>query len=546
MSITIDKILKKPLLHKHKVDDIDTSNAPASNKVLYGDGSWQEPPGASSGGISGSGTANYIPKWTDTTTLGNSVFYEDNKKVGLGTISPTASLTLKSETSQTYNIQEWQNSSGSTTVFVNSSGRLVPNLGVDTNLSIGSDSCSNLTTGTYNTAIGDYSLKSISSNSGNIAIGYEALKNSTSDYNLAIGYRAGASLTSRSYLVALGAKSLENNTSGSGNVAIGYKSLNLNVIGSYNVAIGTYSLMNNTSNYNVAIGYQSLYSNTSGNYNTAIGYASLNRNTTGYENMGIGFYSLTNNLSGTYNTSIGGYSLYSNTSGNYNIAIGQSALTSNTVGNYNMAIGYSSLIYNVNGEYNTAIGNNAMIMNNSGWNNTAIGYQSLYSNTSGSGNVAIGYNAGFYETGSDKLYIENSDSSNPLIYGDFYTNYVKINGSFYSTGSIGIGTTSPNSKLQVTGSLSLPYVAKTANYTATLNDFTIAVTCSSANITITLPTSVGITGRIYVIKKMDNTSYSVIVDANGTQTIDGSETVSLTTQYQTIRLQSNGSNWILI
>jgi len=43
--------------------------------------------------------------------------------------------------------------------------------------------------------------------------------------------------------------------------------------------------------------------------------------------------------------------------------------------------------------------------------------------------------AGFNETGSNKLYIDNSSTSSPLIYGDFLTNSVTINGSFTVTGS---------------------------------------------------------------------------------------------------------------
>ena len=46
----------------------------------------------------------------------------------------------------------------------------------------------------------------------------------------------------------------------------------------------------------------------------------------------------------------------------------------------------------------------------------------------GSGNVAIGYHAGRTEMGSNKLYIENSPSSTPLIYGEFDNDIIKING----------------------------------------------------------------------------------------------------------------------
>ena len=45
----------------------------------------------------------------------------------------------------------------------------------------------------------------------------------------------------------------------------------------------------------------------------------------------------------------------------------------------------------------------------------------------GSGNTFLGYNAGYNETGSNKLYIENSTSATPLIWGDFNTDRIGIN-----------------------------------------------------------------------------------------------------------------------
>jgi hypothetical protein len=46
-----------------------------------------------------------------------------------------------------------------------------------------------------------------------------------------------------------------------------------------------------------------------------------------------------------------------------------------------------------------------------------------------SGNVFLGYLAGFYETGDNKLYVENSGSSTPLIWGDFTNDILRINGT---------------------------------------------------------------------------------------------------------------------
>jgi len=42
--------------------------------------------------LSGSGTANYLTKWTNTSVLGNSILYETSSKIGIGTIQPYEKL----------------------------------------------------------------------------------------------------------------------------------------------------------------------------------------------------------------------------------------------------------------------------------------------------------------------------------------------------------------------------------------------------------------------------------------------------------------------
>jgi hypothetical protein len=66
-----------------------------------------------------------------------------------------------------------------------------------------------------------------------------------------------------------------------------------------------------------------------------------------------------------------------------------------------------------------------------------MGYAAGYKNQTGGGNVFLGYKAGYNETGSNKLYIANSDVNPPLIYGDF------------SSGRVGIGTTAPARNLHI-------------------------------------------------------------------------------------------------
>ncbi|MCK8481049.1 beta strand repeat-containing protein [Psychroserpens algicola] len=168
-----------------------------------------------------------------------------------------------------------------------------------------------------------------------------------------------------------------------------------------------------THNFNVGIGFQALQSNISSWGNTAVGYQTLQANTTGMNNTATGTFSLTSNNSGVDNS-----------------AFGNGTLSANTLGSFNSAIGYGSLNSNTNGSYNTALGYWTLLNNNSGSRNVALGSSSGYTNSTGSNNVFIGYQSGYFETGSEKLYIENSnsDSNSALIYGEFDTNILRTNG----------------------------------------------------------------------------------------------------------------------
>jgi hypothetical protein len=44
--------------------------------------------------IGGSGTTNYVPKWSSSSALGNSLIYDNGTNIGIGTASPNAQLTV--------------------------------------------------------------------------------------------------------------------------------------------------------------------------------------------------------------------------------------------------------------------------------------------------------------------------------------------------------------------------------------------------------------------------------------------------------------------
>ena len=89
-------------------------------------------------------------------------------------------------------------------------------------------------------------------------------------------------------------------------------------------------------------------------------------------------------------------------------------------------------------------------------------------------------------------------------------------------------------------------VTKTTAYTATTADSTILGNASAGAFSITLPTSVGATGRLYTIKKVDSSANAVTIATTLSQTIDGQTTKPLSIQYDGVQVQSDGANWVVI
>lgn len=232
-----------------------------------------------------------------------------------------------------------------------------------------------------------------------------------------------------------------------------------------------------TGNRNVGIGYHALLLNTAGYSNSAIGFDALSNNTSGRENTAIGSGSLLSNSTGTTNTATGHSALYDNTIGFSNSAYGVSSLNKNIDGYYNSAFGALSLRNNVNGINNVALGYFALYVNISGNGNTGIGTFAL-ENTPGSYNVALGYRAGVSESGSNKLYIENSGANQDgaLIYGEFDTNILRTNSTFQIGNPSSSGYAFPNidglanQVLQTDGAGAMSWVNPSLTVTHSTND----------------------------------------------------------------------------
>lgn len=86
--------------------------------------------------------------------------------------------------------------------------------------------------------------------------------------------------------------------------------------------------------------------------------------------------------------------------------------------------------------------------------------------------------------------------------------------------------------------------AKTTTYTATTADDII--NASSSAFTITLYPASGNSGKSITINKTDASFTNIItIDANASETIDGALTTTLNTQYESVTLYCDGSNWFI-
>ena len=276
-----------------------------------------------------------------------------------------------------------------------------------------------------------------------------------------------------------------------------------------NTFTGENSGVVNTGNYNTGYGVNALRSNTS-NSNSAFGVGTLS-NTTGGFNCAFGNQALALNGNGKLNCALGTSSLSNNKSGSANIAIGHRSQEANTNGNNNTAIGYATLLTNL-GSSNTVLGSYSPRSLQTGDSNIFIGAETAINLLNGSNNVFLGNRIAVSKFPSTPI-LAGNDTSNSIIIADGLGNqkiFIQKNGNtgiglgnnvipvnkldikggvaigknftpndvtpgivaptsgLIVEGKVGIGTSSPNNKVEITsginGNSGLRFTDLTSNY----------------------------------------------------------------------------------
>lgn len=213
-------------------------------------------------------------------------------------------------------------------------------------------------------------------------------------------------------------------STGDYNTFLGFMAGSKNSLGFSNTFIGNFSGFGTTTGWqNTFLGDSAGVRNITGNGNTFVGTNAGFFNTTGSSNTFMGQHSGINNTTGSFNTFYGNFSGYNHLTGSHN--------------NY---LGYASGYSNRTGVGNIYLGGYAGYNNTSGSANTYLGFSAGLNNVSGGSNIFLGNYAGYFETGSNMLYIDNSATSMPLIHGDLHANRLTINGSMNVTGSLTKGS----------------------------------------------------------------------------------------------------------
>ena len=299
------------------------------------------------------------------------------------------------------------------------------------------------------------------------------------------------------------------------------------------VDLGAYDLKVN--GISVGVGKGNLSSN------IAMGELALSSNSIGINNNALGKNALKANTEGNANVALGNGALISNTDGNENIAIGLSALGDTSTGSdSNIAMGYYAFKNLLNSDKNIGIGNRVGYGFTTGVSNIFIGNGTSTNNglISGDNNTIIGSNfTGLPTTLSNNIILADGQGNIRAQYNNGWT-----------FGNVTLPTSATTATLATTADINFPAISsvvKTTAYTALTTDYTILCDASTSGFTLTIPAAATTnTGKMYVINKIDDSTNAL--SFSPALKLSSATTVSSVNFNQTLRIQSDGTNWWII
>ena len=133
---------------------------------------------------------------------------------------------------------------------------------------------------------------------------------------------------------------------------------------------------------------------------------------------------------------------------------------------------------------------------------------------------------------------ETGAATNFRVESDLNENLFFVDGT---NNEIGINTATPNSTLDIQGSIG--YKINTITAATTLNQTHNVVLCNTGPYTVTLPAAAANTGKVYYIKSVDAEGDDITIDGNASETIDGATVFVLDPYKHAVRIVSDGANW---
>ena len=398
--------------------------------------------------VTGSGTTNYVPKFTGSTAVGNSQIFDNGTNVGIGNISPSFLLDVSGQgryTSTLADVLRILSTNANGGFIALQTSTIAPlllgfgnTLAASATINEGairfaSGEALHITEGSTTRALfrGTKLLLNTTTDAGAYAlqvngngyyVGHIDINASGQTHRITNRYQSGT--TGSNIFIGTNATSLSGTTGNQSslNTSVGISALNVLTTGAQNTAVGQGSLaLLTTGDQNNAFGQRALANATTASSNVAVGYQAL-LNTNANFNTAIGTDAMQANTSGIQNAAFGGISLFSNTTGNFNVAAGMYALRYITTGSNNIGLGYSA------GALTASLANN-QTSNSSIY----IGYDTKSSASGNSNEIVIGHQA--VGNGSNTTTIGNSSTTTTII----------------PAGNVGIGTSSPTQKLYVSG-----------------------------------------------------------------------------------------------